>query len=113
MDPKDPGLPRPEFAANARVQDEPIAIIGMSCRFPGDATDPEAFWEMLIQAKDAWSKVPQERFNVDGFYHPQSAISGAVSDHQYSFGGIHIMMLIRNPDDLQTWPLPQRGYFKL
>ena len=32
--------------------DEPIAIIGMSCRFPGGANDPEAFWEFLQRGGD-------------------------------------------------------------
>jgi hypothetical protein len=48
----------------------PIAIVGMSCRFPGDATDPRKLWQMCAAARDAWSPVPKERFNQDAFYHP-------------------------------------------
>lgn len=45
---------------------EPIAIIGMSVKFPQDATSPEAFWDMLEAGRSAASKVPVDRFNVDG-----------------------------------------------
>ena len=48
----------------------PIAIVGMSCRFPGGATDLNKFWEIVSSGRSAWSEVPQERFNADAFYHP-------------------------------------------
>nr|MBA2677429.1 hypothetical protein [Ktedonobacteraceae bacterium] len=37
---------------------EPIAIIGMSCRFPGGASDPERFWELLSQGRDGITEIP-------------------------------------------------------
>ncbi|WQF87991.1 Putative Acyl transferase domain superfamily, GroES-like superfamily, alcohol dehydrogenase [Colletotrichum destructivum] len=49
---------------------EPLAIIGLSVKFPQDATSPEEFWEMLREGRSAASKVPEDRFNVDAFYHP-------------------------------------------
>ena len=52
------------------AEKEPIAIIGMSCKFPGDATSVESFWKMLCEKRTAVSKVPEDRFNVDAFYHP-------------------------------------------
>jgi acyl transferase domain-containing protein len=48
---------------------EPIAIIGMSCRFPG-AEDPQAFWELLKNSGDAITEVPPDRWNLDDFYDP-------------------------------------------
>ncbi|MGE2725263.1 SDR family NAD(P)-dependent oxidoreductase [Mycolicibacterium pulveris] len=47
--------------------DEPIAIIAVSCRFPG-ASDPEAFWELLSGGVDAIREVPEDRFDIDEFY---------------------------------------------
>lgn len=46
---------------------EPVAIIGMMCRFPG-ARDPESFWQLLREGRDAISEVPPERWDVDAFY---------------------------------------------
>ncbi|KAJ5548829.1 hypothetical protein N7513_006063 [Penicillium frequentans] len=48
----------------------PIAIIGMGCRFAGDATSPENLWKMLEEGKSAWSEIPPSRFNLEGWYHP-------------------------------------------
>ncbi|KAL3450556.1 hypothetical protein BJX65DRAFT_316007 [Aspergillus insuetus] len=50
---------------------EPIAICGIGCRLPGQASNPQAFWELLSNARSANGKVPASRFNLDGFYHPQ------------------------------------------
>ncbi|RMZ66367.1 polyketide synthase [Pyrenophora seminiperda CCB06] len=49
----------------------PIAIIGMSCRFAGGATDPEKLWQLCAEARTGWSEVPGDRFNIDGHYHPR------------------------------------------
>ena len=47
---------------------EPIAIIGVGCRFPGDANDPKSFWKLLRGGVDTVSQVPAERWDVDAFY---------------------------------------------
>jgi len=49
----------------------PIAIIGLSCRFPGDATSPSKFWDLLRDGKSAFQPTTN-RYNVDAFYHPNS-----------------------------------------
>ena len=48
----------------------PIAVIGLALRFPGDATSPERFWQMLLEGRSARSEVPTDRFNIDSFYRP-------------------------------------------
>ncbi|GES60202.1 polyketide synthase [Aspergillus terreus] len=48
-----------------RREDSPIAIVGMSCRFPGGADDVERFWELLEDGRDVHKKVPADRFDVD------------------------------------------------
>ncbi|KAH6850667.1 hypothetical protein B0I37DRAFT_396989 [Chaetomium sp. MPI-CAGE-AT-0009] len=51
---------------------EPIAIIGLSCKFAGDAANPEKLWNMLAEGRDAWSEIPSSRFNAKGVYHPDA-----------------------------------------
>ncbi|KAE8852240.1 hypothetical protein HRS9122_02527 [Pyrenophora teres f. teres] len=49
----------------------PIAIIGMSCRFAGGATDPEKLWQLCAEGRTGWSEIPGDRFNINGHYHPR------------------------------------------
>lgn len=49
---------------------EPIAIIGLSCKFAGDARSPDELWTMMAEGRNAWSEVPSTRFNLNGFFHP-------------------------------------------
>ncbi|KNG45819.1 polyketide synthase [Stemphylium lycopersici] len=55
---------------------QPVAIIGLSCRLPGDARNAEQFWELLESARGAWSEIPKSRFNLDAFYHPDHTHRG-------------------------------------
>lgn len=57
----------------------PIAIVGMSCRFPGGSSNVEGFWKLVSEGRSAWSEVPESRFNVDAFYHPNSDRTDTVS----------------------------------
>ncbi|MFB2772731.1 type I polyketide synthase [Pelatocladus sp. BLCC-F211] len=55
---------------------EPIAIIGMSCRFPGGANNPEEFWQLLRNGVDAIGPVPANRWDVEAFYDPKPETPG-------------------------------------
>ena len=66
--------PAPTAVATTRT-DEPIAIVAVSCRFPG-APDPEAFWEVLAGGVDAIREVPEDRFDIDEFYDPDPETPG-------------------------------------
>jgi acyl transferase domain-containing protein/SAM-dependent methyltransferase len=47
---------------------QPIAIVGIGCRFPGGVTDAESYWELLAEGRDAISEVPSDRWDADAFY---------------------------------------------
>ena len=57
-----------EPTGDRRLPDEPLAIVGMACRFPGGADSPEAYWELLRRGVDAVGEVPAERWDVDFWY---------------------------------------------
>jgi len=63
---------------NREAKTEPIAIIGIGCRFPG-AHGPEAFWQLLREGVDAITEVPAERFNLHAFYDPDPTIPGKMN----------------------------------
>ena len=54
---------------------EPLAIIGMACRFPG-AANPAAFWNLLSGRGDAIREVPAERWAADDYYHADPQAPG-------------------------------------
>jgi acyl transferase domain-containing protein/acyl carrier protein len=60
-------------------QDHLIAVIGMGCRFPGGANSPEAFWQLLLEGRDAISEIPNDRWNVQAYYDPEVEASGKMS----------------------------------
>ncbi|MEL6261458.1 MAG: aminotransferase class I/II-fold pyridoxal phosphate-dependent enzyme [Cyanobacteria bacterium J06626_6] len=49
---------------------EPIAIIGIGCRYPGGADTPDAFWQLVSEGVDAITEVPPARWDVDPIYDP-------------------------------------------
>ncbi|HET7695304.1 MAG TPA: SDR family NAD(P)-dependent oxidoreductase [Vicinamibacterales bacterium] len=56
--------------------DEPIAIVGMGLRLPGDADTPEKYWDLLRGGVDAISEVPRDRWDIDAYYDPDPAQPG-------------------------------------
>jgi len=60
------------------VEREPVAIIGIGCRFPGSANNPETFWQLLKDGVDAITEVPADRFDIDAFYDPDQSKPGKV-----------------------------------
>ena len=55
--------------------DGPVAIIGMSCRFPG-AGSPEEFWKLLEDGRDAVREIPAGRWNVEEYYDASPDVPG-------------------------------------
>ena len=69
-------IPHKQEPAISYKLDEPIAIIGLSCRFPGGANTPEAYWTMLESGVDAISEIPANRWDRDQFYDPDPTVPG-------------------------------------
>jgi len=63
---------------------EPIAIVGMACRFPG-APDLESFWRLLDAGGEAIAEVPGERWDVDALYDPDPDAPGKMSSRWGGF----------------------------
>lgn len=59
-----------------QARSEPIAVIGMGCRFPGGANSPAAFWKLLVDGVDAITEVPSDRWSIDEIYAPDFMTPG-------------------------------------
>ncbi len=66
---------RAKLAAVELSKSEPIAIIGMGCRFPG-ADSPQAFWRLLRDGVDAVGEIPAGRWDVEAYYDPDPSKKG-------------------------------------
>ena len=72
----------------SNTQAQRVAIIGMSCRFPGGASCASSYWTLLNSGRTAIRETPRERFDVDAFYSPDtdepgttySRVAGYVDD---------------------------------
>ncbi|MFJ7235475.1 type I polyketide synthase [Streptomyces tendae] len=74
---------RPSTPAPA---DEPMAIIGMSCRFPGDVESPEDLWRLVAEARDAIDVMPGDRgWDVDALYDPTPGVPGRIYSREGGF----------------------------
>ena len=58
---------------------EPIAIVGLSLRFPGDATTVDSFWKILLEQRCTVTSFPEDRLSVSGNYHPDPSRRDTVS----------------------------------
>lgn len=61
----------------------PVAICGMACRLPGGVNSPQDMWEFLINKKDARSKIPESRYNAEGWYSDKDKPGSVRTKHGY------------------------------
>lgn len=74
---------RKKLEAQEAEKNEAIAIIGLGCRFPG-ADNPEAFWQLLEEGREAIAQVPPDRWDIDAYFHPNPDTPGKMYTR---FGG--------------------------
>ncbi len=66
---------------------EPIAIVGIGCRFPGGIDTPQSFWDFLVRGGDGTCEVPESRWNLDRYYDPTPGKPGKVYTKRGGFLG--------------------------
>ncbi|XXG97578.1 short-chain alcohol dehydrogenase [Hypoxylon texense] len=74
-----PAVNFPDYAEKPLDEQlEPIAVVGMGCRLPGDVRSPAEFWDMMINKKTGRTpKVPSTRFNIDAHFHKNNDRPGS------------------------------------
>ncbi|WP_410586369.1 SDR family NAD(P)-dependent oxidoreductase [Amycolatopsis sp. lyj-23] len=72
---------RPASAGSA----DPVAIIGIGCRFPGGVADLPGFWELLVAGTDAITDVPEERWRIADYFDEDRATPGRMFVRQGGF----------------------------
>ncbi|MFB7500725.1 type I polyketide synthase [Streptomyces sp. NPDC056161] len=73
-------------SAGALDPAEPIAVVGMSCHFPGGADTPEEFWTLLAEGRDAIGPFPDDRdWDLEALYDPDPGASGKVYTREGGF----------------------------
>nr|MDQ5836259.1 amino acid adenylation domain-containing protein [Acidobacteriota bacterium] len=82
------------LAAAESARNEPIAVIGMGCRFPGGGDDPDAYWRLLREGVDAITEVPPERWDVEEYYDPAPETPGKMYARHGGF--------LKNPDEFDA-----------
>jgi myxalamid-type polyketide synthase MxaE and MxaD len=74
-----------ELARFKRSAGEPIAVVGMACRFPGAANSPDLFWRLLEEGRDGVGDVPASRWSNKEFYDPDPDRAGKISSRWGGF----------------------------
>ena len=64
---------------------EPIAVVGMGCRFPGGVNNPEQFWDLLCDGRSGVVRVPADRWDADAYYTDDHTGPGTICNREGGF----------------------------
>ena len=64
---------------------QPLALVGIGCRFPGGVRDAESFWRMLLAGESGVSLVPDDRWNWRRYFHPDPAAPNRITSRRGGF----------------------------
>ncbi len=76
---------REKLAKAEGAQKEPIAIVGMACRFPGAARDIDGYWQVLRNGIDTVGEIPPERWDIEAYYDADPDAAGKMYTRQGGF----------------------------
>nr|WP_225859507.1 type I polyketide synthase [Streptomyces albicerus] len=80
-----PAPKKPAARAKRGTTDEPLAIVGMSCRYPGGVTSPEELWELVASGRDAVGGLPTDRGWDPNIYDPDPDQPGKINTRGGAF----------------------------
>ncbi|MBD3267303.1 polyketide synthase, partial [bacterium] len=73
------------FCSNSNGKQEPIAIVGIGCRFPGGVDSPASYWSFLEKAGDGITDIPNDRWDRDTYYDTNKDQKGKIYTHRGGF----------------------------
>ena len=79
-----PAIAAVQPATNGADQDK-VAIIGIGCRLPGDVNNPADFWRLLVEKRHAITDIPEDRWNISGYFDSTPGASGKMYTRQGGF----------------------------
>ncbi len=67
------------------MSNDPIAIIGTGCRFPGGVNNSEAFWKLLVEEREVVGDIPADRWNIQRYFDAEAGLPGKSITHRGGF----------------------------